>query len=334
VLRLYCSPVELRTLAHTDLSVSRCCLGTLAFGSSADEPASLKMVDMALDAGINFFDTANVYSDGRSEEILGRALKSRRSEVVVATKVRSRFGDGPDEGGLSRAAIRRALDASLQRLGMDYVDIYYLHQPDYDVPIEETLEAMDEAVRAGKIRYPASSNYSSWQVCEMLWIADKNGWKPPTITQPMYNLLARGADDEYLPMAEHFGVSTVAYGPLAGGMLTGKHRRDAPVPGSRFDSTHRLAGQYHDRYWNDAVFAAVDELRTLAQAHGRTPAALALSWILHHSPIDCMIVGSSRPEELAENLAAAESGPLPAEVVAACDRIHDQLRGVIPKYNR
>lgn len=318
------------TLRHTDLTVSRACLGTMTFGGQTGQAEAERIVARCLDAGINFFDTANIYNQGRSEIILGKALGSRRKDVVLASKVRGKMGEGPDESGLSRRAIFRALEDSLRRLGTDYLDIYYLHQPDYDVPLEETLEAMDELVRQGKVRWPGSSNYASWQVVRMLWLAEKNGWRPAWVTQPMYNLLARGIEQEYLPMAREFGVSAVVYNPLAGGLLTGKHRPEAPLPGTRFDGNQL----YLDRYWHPAYFDAVEKLGHVAAGAGRSLVSLALNWLLHHTAADCIILGASRLEQLDQNLAALEEGPLPAEAVAACDRVWDGLRGVTPKYNR
>ena len=171
--------MEYRTLPNTGLKVSRVSFGTMTFGSQADEESARRMIDLCLDAGINFIDTANIYNKGLSETIVGKLLKGRRDKVVLATKVRGKMGDAPDESGLSRAAIQKAIDASLQRLQTDYVDLYYLHQPDYDAPIEETLAAMDELVRAGKVRYPAVSNYAAWQVAEIHCISQKNGYQPP-----------------------------------------------------------------------------------------------------------------------------------------------------------
>jgi aryl-alcohol dehydrogenase-like predicted oxidoreductase len=317
-------------LKHTDLSVSRACLGTMTFGGQTDEATAKRIVARALEAGINFFDTANIYHQGRSEMLLGQALGARRKDVIVASKVRGKMGEGADESGLSRRAIFRAIEDSLRRLGTDYLDIYYLHQPDYDVPLEETLEAMEELVRQGKVRWPGSSNYASWQVVRMLWLAEKNGWRPAWVTQPMYNLLARGIEQEFLPMAREFGVSTVVYNPLAGGLLTGKHRPEAPLPGTRFDGNR----MYLDRYWHPAYFEAVDKLKQIAEGAGRSLVSLALNWLLHHSAADCIILGASRLEQLEQNLAALEEGPLPQEAAAACDRVWEGLRGVTPQYNR
>jgi aryl-alcohol dehydrogenase-like predicted oxidoreductase len=299
----------------------------MTFGGQAGESASAEMVDWCLDAGINFFDTANAYNKGRSEEILGQALKGRRGRVILASKVR--MGEAGEQG-LSRAAMLRAIEGSLRRLQTDYLDIYYLHAPDYEVPLEETLETMEQLVREGKVRYPASSNYAGWQVCHMLWLAEEHGYKPALITQPMYNLLARGIEQEYLPMSKQFGVSTVVYNPLAGGLLTGKQPREAPLAGTRFDKNDLYMG----RYWNPAYFDAIDRLSVIAGQAGRSMVSLALNWILHHSPADCIILGASRLEQLQANVAASAEGPLSAEVVEACDKVWQTLRGVTPQYNR
>jgi len=323
--------MEYRTLQHTDLKVSRASFGTMPFGKQADQATSTRMVDQCLNAGINFFDTANMYNLGRAEEVLGQALGARRSRVVLASKVRYRMGDAPDDAGLSRAAIRKALEASLKRLGTDYLDLYYLHWPDYDTPVEETLEAMNEAVRSGKVRYPAISNYAAWQVAEIFCIAEKQGYRPPYVSQPMYNLLARGIEDEYIPFARRFGVSLVVYNPLAGGLLTGKHSREqGPIAGTRFDSNQLYMG----RYWHDDYFAAVNELRAIAADAGKTLVELALQWLLGQEQVDSVILGASRPEQLAENLKACEGGRLDSVTAARCDEVWKRLRGITPKYNR
>jgi aryl-alcohol dehydrogenase-like predicted oxidoreductase len=322
--------LQKRTLTHTDLNVSRACFGTMTFGSQVDEAAAMRIVDRAIDGGVNFFDTANVYNKGESEIIVGKALKGRRDKVVLASKVRGKMGEGPDESGLSRAAILKGIDDSLRRLGTDYLDIYYLHQPDYEVRIEESLAAMDEVVRSGKVRYPACSNYAAWQMAQILAIADKKGYKPATITQPMYNLLARGIEPEYVPMCREFGVSTVVYNPLAGGLLTGKQQRDAPLAGTRFDKNQ----MYLSRYWYDVYFDAVQELAVIARDAGRSLVSLSLTWLLHHTATDCIILGASRIEQLEENLKSFDEGALPAETVAACDNVWAKLRGVTPQYNR
>jgi 1-deoxyxylulose-5-phosphate synthase len=302
----------------------------MTFGSQVDETAAIRIVDKCLDLGVNFFDTANVYNNGASEAIVGKALKGRREKLVLASKVRGKMGDGADQNGLSRTAIARGIEDSLRRLQTDYLDLYYLHQPDYAVPIDESLEAMDRLVKQGKVRYPASSNYSGWQVCQMQWIAGKNGYKPAAVTQPMYNLLARGIEQEYLPMCKEFGVSTVVYNPLAGGMLTGKQKRDAPLKGTRFDGNQ----MYLSRYWHEEDFDAVGALLEVAKKAGRSAVGLALNWLLHHTATDCVILGASKIEHLEENLKAMEEGPLGADTVSACDQVWAKIRGVAPQYNR
>ena len=318
------------TLKGTDLKVSRICFGTMTFGGQTDEPAAARMVDRCLDQGINFFDTANAYTGGKSEEICGRVLRGRRDRVVLASKVANKVGEGPDMKGLSRAAIMRAIEDSLRRLATDYLDVYYLHLPDYETPIEESLEAMHDLVKQGKVRYVASSNYSGWQTLEMLWIADRRGFARASVTQPMYNLIARGIEQEYLPMCKQFGISTVVYNPLAGGLLTGKQQSQAPVAGSRFDNNK----MYLDRYWHPADFAAVEELKQIASTAGRSLVSLALNWIYHHTMADCMILGASRLQQLEENIQVLGDGPLDQPTLDGCNQVWLKLRGPSPKYNR
>jgi len=302
----------------------------MTFGGQADETAAARMLDMCLEAGLNFVDTANVYTAGRSEELTGRLLEGRRDRIVLASKVGIKAGEGPDEQGLSRAAILQGIERSLRRLRTDYLDIYYLHTPDYQTAPEESLSALDELVRRGKVRYVGASNYASWQVCRLLWLAERNGWPPVRIVQPMYNLVSRGIESEFLPMCREFALATAVYNPLAGGLLTGKQSAGAPLPGTRFDGN----AAYLDRYWHDEHFAAVAELAGIAAEASDSLVGLSLRWLMHHTPADCVVLGASRPEQLAENLAAAQRGPLPAEAAAACDRVWQRLRGVTPKYHR
>jgi len=322
--------MEHRTLPHTDLEVSRFCFGTMTLGKPLDQAGTNQIIGRCLDAGINFFDTANVYNEGMAEALLGNALKGRRDKIVLASKVRFKMGEGADQQGLSRAAILRAIDESLQRLQTDYLDLYYFHKPDHGVPVEESLEAMESLVKQGKVRYPASSNYAGWEVVEMLWIAKERGWHAPFVSQPMYNLLARGIEQEYLAMCREFGISTVVYNPLAGGLLTGKHRPDTVIPGTRFDN-NKL---YQDRYWHTQYFIAVERLRQIAQSAGRSLISLSLNWLLHHTMSDVVILGASSLEQLNENLAAGEEGPLTEDVIKACDQVWQDLRGPLPVYNR
>lgn len=323
--------METRKLTHTDLTVSRASFGTMPFGTQADEAECRRMVDYCIDHGVTFFDTADAYNGGLAETVLGNVLKGRRGRVTVASKVGFRVPKNPGDARLSRAAIFAAIDGSLERLQTDYLDLYYLHVPDWGTPIDESLEAFDRLVRAGKVRNIASSNYAGWQIVEMLWLSEKHGYTPPTITQVMYNPLVRGIEQEYLAMCKRFGVSTIVYNPLAGGLLTGKQPRQTPVAGSRFDN-NKL---YLDRYWHPAFFDAVDKIRAVAEKHGRNLIDVTMSWLLHDTPIDCVILGASRMSQLEQNVEAFEDAqPLEADVLATFDEVWRDLRGVTPNYNR
>jgi aryl-alcohol dehydrogenase-like predicted oxidoreductase len=320
--------METRPLGKTGLTVPRVCFGTMTFGSQVDQTAASGIVDSLLDRGLNFLDTANVYNQGESERIVGKCIAGRRDKVILASKVRGKMNEGYE--GLSRNAIVRAVEDSLNRLATDYLDLYYLHQPDYAVPLDESLEAVESLVKSGKVRFPALSNYSSWQVTEAQWIAAARGFVPATVTQPMYNLIARGIEQEFLPMCRYFEIFTCIYNPLAGGLLTGKQQSAAPVPGSRFDSNR----MYLDRYWHPAYFEAVEALAAAATAHGRSLVSVALCWLYYHSAADCLILGASRQEQLEQNLAALGEGPLPESLISTCDTVWSRLRGITPKYNR
>lgn len=323
--------MEFRTLGKTGLQVSRLAMGTMTFGGQVPEADAIRLVDHCLEQGITFFDTANAYNQGKSEIILGKALRGRRHQVVLATKVRNKMGEEADDVGLKHPAIRKAIDASLKRLGTDYVDLYYLHAPDWDTRIEETLHAMEDLIREGKVRYPAVSNYAAWQVVQMLWHCDNHGYAPPAVTQPMYNLLARGIEQDYLACCKEFGIATVVYNPLAGGLLTGKHLPEsAPAPGTRFDGNK----MYLDRYWHAAYFDAQQQVSAIASRASMSTIALAFRWLLTQAAVDCVLLGASNMAQLEENLKACEGPALDEDVLKACDAIWEKLRGVTPKYNR
>ncbi len=322
--------MQTRQLPHTDLTVSRACFGAMTFGGQTDEPTARRMVDLCIDRGINFFDTANAYNKGQSEIVLGNVLKGRRNKVILGSKVGMATGFPADASPLSKKSILANIDASLERLQTDYLDLYYMHLPDYKAPIEETLEAFDEVVRAGKVRYPATSNFAAWQVLEAIDLSCKHGYKPPYVSQPMLNLLARGIEQEYIPFCKKYGVSLIVYNPLAGGMLTGKQHRDRPIAGTRFDNNQ----MYLDRYWHPAYFDAVDEIQKIAEKAGRSAIDLSFNWLLYHTPSDVVLIGSSKLEQLEQNLDVFDRGPLAPETVAALDQVWQNLRGVTPKYNR
>ncbi len=305
-----------RTIAQTGLAVSRVCLGTMTFGAQTDEPAAASMLDCCLDRGVNFVDTANIYNAGRAEEILGRLLRHRRNRVVLASKVGIKAGDAPEQQGLSPAAIAAGIEGTLRRLRTDYLDFYYLHQPDYATPMEQSLAAMETLVRQGKVRFLAVSNYASWQVCRLLWLAERNGWPAIRLVQPMYNLLSRGIEQELLPMCAAFGLATAAYNPLAGGLLTGKHRIASPLPGTRFDGN----ALYRNRYWHEANFAAVGRLEEIAHTSGTSLVGLALRWMLCHTPVDCLILGARASINCRRTWPPSKRAPFPKKPSSTATR--------------
>lgn len=322
--------MEQRDLNGTGLMSSRVVLGSMTFGGQVGPQEASSIVGTALDFGVNHFDTANSYNAGAAEEILGRALRGHRDSVLLATKVFNRYSDGPDGSGLGRKAVLRALDESLRRLGTDNVDLYYLHQPDRSVPAEETLATMAELVQAGKVRHVGCSNYSAWRMTEMLCQAEANAWPMPRTAQQLYNPLARGLEEDYVDFALSNGVTTLAYNPLAGGLLTGKHRgRDAPLPG-RFQDNEL----YRERYWHPSLLAAADRLAAVAEEASCTLIELSFSWLLAQPVVDAVVLGVSSLDQLRADLAAAQHPPLTPEHSDAVDRVWKDLRGQWPCYSR
>jgi aryl-alcohol dehydrogenase (NADP+) len=301
----------------------------MTFAGQCDEATSQRILDVAAASGVTFLDTADAYpippdpdTAGRTEEVIGRWLsrQARRDRFVVATKCRIRVGDGPNDEGLSRRHIFAACDASLRRLKADHIDLYQAHMPDPETPLDETLRAFEDLVRAGKVRYIGCSNYAAWQLALALGISDGRGWTRYDSVQPRYNLLYREIEAELLPLCRDQGVGVIVYNPLAGGLLTGKHRGDAPPePGTRF--TLGASGElYRDRYWHSAQFEAVKTLRDVAAGRGVSLATVSVAWVLEQRGISAAIIGASRPEQLAETLAAAEFA-LDGELRAACDAV-------------
>ena len=322
--------MQYTALTGTGLRVSRAAMGTMTFGGQTDEQASIAMVRRCLEAGINFFDTANIYTEGRSEVILGKALQGCRDEVILASKVRGRVGDRPNDEGLSRRHILEAIENSLRALGTDYLDIYYLHQPDYQTPLAETLSTIDDLVRAGKVRYVGISNYASWQIGQVLWLCDQHSWERPVVAQQMYNVVARGVEQEHLAFLREFNIGLIVYNPLAGGLLTGKHRDlTHAAGGTRFEDNQ----MYRDRFWQPEFFEAVQQLAEIAQQAGKSLIELSLQWLSGHPQVDCVLLGASRMAQLDQNIAAIE-GELDEATRLACDDVWRKLRGPIPYYNR
>jgi aryl-alcohol dehydrogenase-like predicted oxidoreductase len=298
-------------LGASGLQVSRLCLGTMTFGYQCDEETSFAILDAAADGGITFIDTADSYPlgggleyHGRTEEIIGRWLHGQREQYVVATKCYGVTGDRPWQRGLSRKHILSAIDASLRRLGTDYVDLYQMHFPDWDTPLDESLSAMEDVVRAGKARYIGCSNFPAYRVARALGRAELHGWQPVASVQPRYNLLFRQFERDLLPLCAEEGLGVIPYNPIAGGMLTGKHQ-PGQVSGGRF--TLGSAGpMYQDRYWHDSEFETVGTLTGLAADAGVPLTTLAVSWVLANPVITAPIIGASQPGQLADSLRAAE----------------------------
>ena len=319
-------------LGCTGLSVSRLCLGTMTFGLQCDEAASRAILDRAAAGGITFLDTADVYpvgggleTVGRTEEIVGRWLEGRRHDFVLATKCVGAMSARPWDRGASRKHILDAIDGSLRRLRTDYVDLYQLHHWDAQTPIDESLRALDDVVRAGKARYVGCSNFHAYQVARALGRSETLNLTRFDSVQPRYNLLFRQIERELLPLCREEGIGVIPYNPLAGGFLSGKHRRDSgPTAGTRF-TLGNAAERYQDRYWHEREFETVEALRPLAAEAGMPLARLAVAWMLAEPAITSPIVGASRPEQLDDVLPATEK-PLDAALKARLDEMTREYR--------
>ena len=314
-------------LGRTGLQVSRICLGTMTFGLQCEEPMAVAILDRAAAGGVTFLDAADVYpvggsldTVGRTEEILGRWLVGRRHDFVLATKCAGVMGARPWDRGLSRKHILDAIDASLRRLRTDYVDLYQLHSPDRETPLDETLRALDDVVRAGKARYVGCSNFLAYQVARAVGRSEAQGLVRFDSVQPRYNLLFRQIERELLPLCREEGIGVIPYNPLAGVFLSGKHRRETgPTPGTRF-TLGSAAKRYQDRYWHEREFATVEALRPLAAEAGISLTRMAVAWVLAHPAVTAPIIGASRPEQLDDVLPAVDKD-LGADIKARLDTL-------------
>jgi 1-deoxyxylulose-5-phosphate synthase len=323
--------MKIKRLGRTGLRVSEVCLGTMTFGNQADEPTSRAIMDRAFEHGVTFFDTADAYplgappeNLGRTEEYVGEWLTGRREQIVLATKFYFPMGTGPNDRGGSRKHIVQAVEASLRRLQTDYIDLYQMHVPDVDTPLEETLGALDDLVHSGKVRYIGCSNYPAWLLAKALWISDKLGLARFDSVQPRYNLLFRHIEAELFPLTRDQGIGVMSYNPLAGGMLTGRYQAGQSVQeGSRF-ALKRAGELYRARYWQEAPMRAVEQLKRLSDEHNAPLAQVALAWVLAQPAITSAIVGASKPEQLDESLPAVDL-TLDEQLLAACEDIWYQL---------
>jgi 1-deoxyxylulose-5-phosphate synthase len=318
----------------TGLRVSQLCLGTMTFGLQCDEVQSRAIMDKAAEGGIDFFDTADVYplgggrpTAGRTEQIVGGWLKGKRHDFILATKCFGQIGPKPWDQGMSRKHILDAIDGSLRRLGTDYVDLYQLHGYDRLTSIDEALEALDTVVRTGKARYVGVSNWPAHRIARALGRSEVKNIARIVSAQPRYNLLFRSFERDLLPMCMEEAIAVIPYNPLAGGLLTGKHdRREPPPAGTRF-SLGTAAHRYQERYWNEKEFETIEALRPLAAEAGMSMATMALSWVLANAAITAPIIGASRPDQLSDSLAAAETG-LSVDLKAKLDELTHGWRAV------
>src|SRR3984957_4931556 len=309
--------MDYRRLGSSGLKVSEICLGTMTFGHGTDASEAERMVHAALDAGVTFFDTADGYSDGVSETMLGQALGARRREAVIATKVFAPTGSGPNDSGLSRVHIMNAVEDSLRRLGTDYIDLYYIHHVDLQTPLEEMLRAFDDLVRQGKIRYTACSNYEAWRLMEALWISDSKGMSRFEAYQPQYSLVVRDIEEELVPACALKGLGMVVWSPLAGGYLSGKYQ-----PGERTVAGSRSAENwaFPTRFFHPNHEAILAELLAVAREMGRSPPQVAVRWVLEQPQVASAIVGARTVEQFAETLTST-GWQLPDEARERLDKV-------------
>jgi aryl-alcohol dehydrogenase-like predicted oxidoreductase len=292
----------MKLLGTTGVKVSRVALGTMSFGGDADEATAAAIWRAARDAGVNLFDTADVYNEGRSEQMLGRLMRDDRDQIVVASKAYFPTGSGANDRGSSRYHLVRAVEASLRRLATDRIDLYYLHRFDDATGLDETLRGLEDLVRAGKILYPACSNFAAWQVAHALGVQRLHGWAPLVAIQPMYNLVKRQAEVEILPMAQSLGLAVIPYSPTGGGLLTGKYAPDRRPEQGRLIDTQMYTVRYSDpRYLTTAA-----QFTALAAELGHAPATLAVAWVASHPGVTSALIGGRNPEQLAPTLAAAQ----------------------------
>jgi aryl-alcohol dehydrogenase-like predicted oxidoreductase len=319
--------MKYRKLGNTGLMVSEMCLGTMTYGIQVTEEKAIEIIGSALASGINFLDTADAYGYGRTEEIVGKAIKANRHSVVLATKVGESWQAdyGINDIGLSRKHIMQGIEDSLRRLQTDYIDLYYAHLPDYNTPIEETLRAMDDLVHQGKVRYIACSNFSTWQLCKAVSVSELHNLLKFECIQPPYNLLTRDIEYELLPYCNSEGIGVCTYIPLASGLLTGKHDpKKPPAENTRF-TLERLGPMYQKRFWSDINFEAVSHLKKIAEANGKILPQFALAWVLSNETVTSTIFGATSVEHLESNIGASKL-KLSSEELEACDEVWRYLR--------
>ena len=303
--------MEYNKLGNSGIQVSRLGLGTNNFGWRNDEESAIAVVNQALELGINFIDTADIYGRGKSEEFIGQAIKGRRSQVIVATKFGYKIGKGPNDKGASRAYIIRSVEASLRRLQTDYIDLYQIHVPDPLTPVAETMRTLDDLVRSGKVRYIGCSNFAAWQLCEALWVSRSEHLNPLISVQPRYNLLDRQIESELVPCCQAYDIGIIPWGPLIGGFLTGKYRQGEPAPA---DSRLSQPLPLYDKIMTDENWQKLAKLEAFATQREHTVGELAIAWLLAKPCVSTVIAGARKPEQLTANVTALEWELSAAEV--------------------
>jgi len=322
--------MDYRHLGRSGLKISPLCLGTMMFGAATDEPTSARIVAKAREAGVNFIDTADAYAGGRSEEIVGRAIAQTRDDWILATKVANPMGKGPNRGGLSRRWIMQAADESLKRLGTDHIDIYYLHKEDHATPLAETVGALGDLIRHGKIRYFGISNHRGWRVAEICNICDRLGIDRPAVSQPYYHAMNRTAEVEHFPACSYYGLGIVPYSPLARGVLTGKYRLDAaPDKESR---AGRNDARMMQTEWRAESLKLAQDIRKHAEARGITAGQFAVSWVLNNSLVSA-VIGGPRTEQQWDDYLGALNYRFTSEDEALIDSLVVSGHPSTPGYN-
>lgn len=322
--------MEYRSLGQSGLKVSTLCLGTMMFGGATDEATSARIIAKARDQGVNFIDTADAYNAGKSEEVVGRAIANERAHWVLATKLANAMGPGPNEKGLSRRWAMQAAEASLKRLGTDTIDIYYLHKEDHSTPLAETVRAMGDLVRQGKIRYFGVSNYRSWRVAEICNLCDRMGIDRPVVSQPYYNAVNRMPEVEHLPGCAYYGVGVVPYSPLARGVLSGKYSPDAPPPADT--RAGRNDARMMQTEWRPESLRIAQKIKKHAEARGITPGQFAVAWVLNNRLVTA-VIGGPRTEEQWDDYVRALDYQFTARDEALVDRLVPPGHPSTPGYN-
>ena len=324
--------MEYKKLGRTGLKVSRVCLGTMTFGNQCDTAQSHEILDYALEAGISFLDTADIYPAngvpediGKTERIIGEWIGPHRDDVVLATKFFAPTGPNPWQGGSSRRNIRDSVEASLKRLQTDYIDLYQVHFPDFETPIDETLEALDDLIRQGKILYAGCSNYPAWYLALTIGVSEANNLIRFDCVQPRYNLLFREPERDLYSLCDFKEIAVIPYNPLAGGLLTGKHSREAPLDGTRFTLEGGQGQRYMDRYWANISHETVDLIRPVAEQAGVSLAQLSIGWVLANPTVTSPIIGATNPQQLDDAIRAVQN-PLDEETISNLNEITYEFR--------